>query len=89
MTEPSLFDAPRFGTTYDDKRDRKRLNRQQRAVYDAISNKGWYTLRQISDAAHAPEASVSARLRDFRNIHGMKVEREYLGAGLHQYRLVE
>ena len=49
----------------------------------------WRTLKEIAAATGAPEASVSARLRDLRNerFGGYAVEREYIGDGLWRYRV--
>ena len=47
--------------------DVARLNKQLRRVYRCMCDGQWRTLRQISDATGDPEASISARLRDFRN----------------------
>lgn len=56
----------RHGETYDVNTDYARLNHQARAVWDVMADRKWHTLREIADASEAPEASVSARLRDFR-----------------------
>ena len=54
-----------------------RLQRQQRLVYDVMRDGKWWTLREISLLAGISEASVSARLRDFRKglYGGSTVER--------------
>ena len=58
------------GTTYDPKLDRTRLSKQYRRVYAYMTLQARLgrkvTLQQISAATSAPEASVSARLRDMR-----------------------
>lgn len=74
------------GDTFDPDRDGARLNAQQKQVYDAAICGDWFTLARLSELTGAPEASVSARLRDFRRF-GMKVERRYIGSGLNEYRL--
>ena len=56
-------------------------------MYRVIRDGRWYTLRQIAEAAGAPEASVSARLRDFRNLHGMTVQKKRRNSGLWLYRV--
>lgn len=58
-------DGDRDGRTFQPQ-DRSRLNRQAQAVWDAMQDHRWHTLAEISQATGAPEASVSARLRDFR-----------------------
>lgn len=51
---------------FDVRTDYERLNDQSRRVYDAIWDGQWRTLREIADITGDPEASISARLRDFR-----------------------
>lgn len=68
-------DMDRGGATYSHAFDYDRLNRQQRAVYDVVKDGAWRTLAHIAAAAGAPEASASARLRDFRKM-GLTVDRE-------------
>ena len=77
------------GATYCATLDAARLNRQQAEVFALMRDGTWRTLAEISRATANPEASVSARLRDFRRL-GMTVERRRRGdprAGLHEYRL--
>lgn len=90
MTDPSLFDQPRDGATYDDTRDRTRLNAQHLRVYEAIKIGGWYTLRALAMLTGDGEASISARLRDFRKprFGGHTVERRHIEGGLWEYRLI-
>lgn len=96
MQQPSLFDyvppvilGDRSGSTYDRARDLNRLNGQAKDVFLFMQDHCWHTLREISEATKWPEASISARLRDFRaeKFGGFKVERRHLSKGLHQYRL--
>ena len=54
------------GSTYKPDRDSQRLNAQGLRVWKLMSDQGWRTLKEISAATGDPEASVSARLRDFR-----------------------
>ena len=70
--------------------DTDRLRTQYRAVRGLMIDGHWRTLREISDALKAPEASVSARLRDLRK-NGYDVQRQRRGdpkKGLHEYRVV-
>lgn len=80
----------RDGITYDHERDGKRLASQHARVFNCMKDGRWRTLAQISDATGYPEASISARLRDFRKdrfgSHG--VDRRHVADGLHEYRLV-
>jgi hypothetical protein len=79
------------GGTFDEGEDGDRLRRQLAAVWAVVSDGRWYTLSYISHEVDAPEASVSARLRDFRKLKfgGHKVDRQRVpnGNGLHRYRL--
>jgi hypothetical protein len=76
------------GETFEPARDGARLNRQLDAVRKLMSDGKWRTLEQISEATGAPQASVSARLRDSRTVRGGSfiVERRYVSRGLHEYR---
>jgi len=86
--QAEIFDTDRLGVTYLPSRDYDRLNAQARRVFDVMKDGQWHTLREISDGSQSPEASVSARLRDFRNIHEMNVEKENMGSGTWRYRLL-
>lgn len=78
------------GETIDPDLDNSRLGVQFAAVRALMLDGQWRTLADISALAHAPEASVSARLRDLRKPRfGAKtVERRRRGEGLWEYRLV-
>ena len=78
MTQLSLFTA----------QDKARLGKQLKKVRDFFeANRGtWFSLRQISDATGAPEASASARFRDLKKL-GLPMERDDRGGGLHLYRM--
>jgi DNA-binding Lrp family transcriptional regulator len=79
------------GDTFSEKLDGDRLRRQLYAVRKAMFDNRWRTLKQLSDEVGAPEASVSARLRDLRKkkFGGYIVERQRIpnGNGLHIYRV--
>jgi hypothetical protein len=82
-------DGPRSGVTYDDDRDRDRLNRQARMVWRVIRDGRWHTLAELAAATGGePEASVSARLRDFRKARfgSHRIARRYIAHGLWEYR---
>ena len=78
------------GDTFDPTLDEDRLRIQLAAVFKAVSDGQWWTLAQLSAEVDAPEASVSARLRDLRKpkFGGYLVERRRVpnGNGLHIYR---
>lgn len=84
-----VADADHSGETYDAARDRARLNAQQERVFNVVRDEAWWLLAEISEITGDPEASVSARLRDFRKprFGGFTVDRRYVGRGLHEYRL--
>lgn len=54
------------GETFNRKRDGPRLTSQFYRVLVLMRDYRWRTLREIADAIGCPEASASARLRDFR-----------------------
>ena len=84
------FNARFDGADYIDARDRGRLGGQILRIYELMSDGSWRTLQQISDTTGDPHSSVSAQLRNLRKkrFGGHVVERDYLGGGLYQYRLV-
>jgi hypothetical protein len=87
--DQALFD----GVTFDPDKDGERLGAQARQVWSLMRDGAWRTLRDIATAIGAPEASVSARLRDFRKDKwgGMVVERRRRGEetrGLWEYRVI-
>lgn len=72
--------------------DHVRLGKQRAAVWACVAPGGWWTLAELAEATGAPEASVSARLRDFRRPRhgGHTVERRRRGgpgAGTWEYRV--
>lgn len=88
MSEPQLdlLDWKPRGSTIVIERDKPRLAPQMQRVHDFVLGVGWVTLGQISAATGDPEASVSARLRDLRDM-GFRVDREFVKNGLHRYRV--
>jgi hypothetical protein len=80
----------RDGTTFSPTFDYDRLNKQAQKVFDVMKDGQWRTLREISEQTFAPEASVSARLRDFRKarLGGLTVERKRLDKGIWIYRIL-
>lgn len=90
---PDLFDPPpghRGGTTYDDDEDYVRLNKQATDVWRVMFDRRWYTLSRLEVLTGHPQASISARIRDFRKerFGSHTVERVRLEGGLFTYRLV-
>jgi hypothetical protein len=86
MNQLAEFD----GDTYIPELDRERLKTLFERVFDAMKNGHWYTLRQLSVRTGGSEASVSARIRDFRKekFGEYEVLRKREDSGLHYYRLV-
>lgn len=78
------------GETYDPALDHERLTRQLGRVWAVLNRGGWWTLEQLGAAVRAPEASVSARLRDLRKpkFGGYQIERERGESGQWRYRMV-
>lgn len=87
MTE-TVPDGDRGGETYVHDRDYDRLNAQQRAVFELMQNRDWWTYAQIAAKTRYPEGSIGARIRDLqkREFGGWRVEREHVSRGLHRYR---
>lgn len=87
-------DAPKFdGETFAPEHDADRLGRQMAAVKALMADGVWRTLAEIALETGAPEASVSARLRDFRKdkFGSLVIERRRRGdpsRGLWEYRMV-
>jgi hypothetical protein len=85
VAEPSLrFDGPDLQPE-----DHARLTGQIGAISALMSDGLWRKLRVISECTGAPEASVSAQLRNLRKprFGSHTVERRHLGSGLYEYRL--
>jgi hypothetical protein len=84
--KPMRFD----GATYDPERDCVRLTGQYLRIWNVMSDGLFRTLSAIAKETGDPEASISARLRDFRKerFGSHEIEREYLGSGLYQYKLI-
>lgn len=85
----SGLDGSRGGVTFLAERDEDRLNRQARDVWRAMADGKWHSLAELEEATGHPQASVSARLRDFRKpkFGGHTVERMHLAHGVWLYRL--
>lgn len=93
IEQPELpFPPPgdRGGSTFSRPLDRMRLNKQANDVWAVMRDLHWHTLGGIARQTGHPEASVSARLRDFRKerFGGHEVQRERITDGLFRYRLV-
>ncbi len=78
------------GVTYEALLDGTRLNAQMLRVFNGMKGGQWHTLSTIARSSGAPEASVSARLRDLRKprFGGHTVDRRRVIGGLFEYRLV-
>lgn len=87
---PPPSDGHRDGVTYEAPFDYTRLNRQARLVWDVMKDFQWRSLTEIAALTGQPEASISARLRDFRKPkygHHEVQRRRIEGSGLFRYRL--
>lgn len=84
----------RDGSTYEHARDGARLAKQHNRIFALMKDGAWRSLAQISDATQDPEASCSARLRDFKKprfkaLYGnYALEKRYVRRGLFEYRLL-
>ena len=80
------------GATYDPEQDQVRLSKQAAKVWEVLKRGQWYTLRALSIMTGAPEASVSARIRDLRRpengSHTIERRRVEGRPGLWEYRWV-
>jgi hypothetical protein len=80
------------GATFSEPEDGNRLRAQLAAVRAAMSDGEWHTLADLEKLTGAPQASVSARLRDLRKqkFGGHQIDRQRVedGNGLHEYRMV-
>jgi hypothetical protein len=94
-THDQILFGDRDGDTFDAPVDRTPLNAQMIRVYGALAllalgldEPGWFSLSDLADLTGDPEASVSARLRDFRKkrFGGHTVDRRRDGR-LYLYRL--
>lgn len=86
-----FLDGHRGGETYEAEFDFDRLNAQAKRVYLVMKDSEWRTLSEISSFTGDPEASVSARLRDFRKdkFGALTVERRRrTDNGLYEYRVL-
>jgi len=85
-----LLDACADGQTYHHALDHTRLSSQRAAIWAHMADGRWRTLGEIASETDHPEASVSARLRDFRKARfgGHAVERRRRGPGTWEYRVL-
>ena len=77
------------GETYESDLDHGRLAAQLHAVRQFMADGQWRRLAEISEAVGAPEASVSARLRDLRKdkFGAHAVARRRCAPGTFEYRV--
>ena len=84
---------PRNAATFTEAQDGKRIARQREMVLKVMLPGDWRTLSQIEMLTGYPQASISARLRDFRKKEygGYIVERERVpeAHGLWRYRVTK
>lgn len=81
---------PKFdGDTYSQERDQARMTGQLLAVFDLMKDGNWRTLAEIKQVVSGSDASISARLRDFRKprFGSHTVERRHLHGGWYEYKV--
>ena len=78
------------GSDYSPVRDDNRLTGQLLRIWGCMKGGAWRTLEEIASRTGDPAPSVSAQLRHLRRprFGGHVVEKEYLGNGLYQYRVI-
>ena len=62
----TTMEGRRGGETFDPYLDTDRLNEQSQRVFRLMRDNQWRALHEIAAITGDPEASISARLRDFR-----------------------
>jgi hypothetical protein len=62
----TTMEGRRGGQTFDPYIDTDRLNEQSQRVFKLMRDNQWRALHEIAAITGDPEASISARLRDFR-----------------------
>ncbi len=87
--DPYVF----FGNGYNAELDHARLTTQVKRLINLMIDNVWRTLREISNAIRAPEASVSASLRMLRrkSFGAHKVDKRRRGNprdGIWEYRVI-
>jgi hypothetical protein len=91
MSDIDLTSFRPAGSTYSREHDHARLSRQQQAVWECMKDGNWRSLLEIAAATGEPEASVSARLRDFSRLGFTKERRARPGIdrkrGVWEYRV--
>lgn len=78
------------GSDYKPSRDESRLTKQYHIIFTLMSDGLFRTLGQIESITNCPQASISARLRDFRKQRNGShtVNKRYIDNGLYEYQLV-
>ena len=77
------------GVDYQPELDFVRLTGQMEKIFNLMKDGNWRTLKQIATLTYAPEASVSAQLRNFRKprFGAHKVNRKRVSKGTYAYQL--
>ncbi len=82
------------GADYIPQRDGPRLVSQLQRVEGVMSDHNWRTVKELCDTLKQlyplndfPEDSIQAQLRNLRKL-GHTVDRQYIGLGVYQYKLV-
>ena len=77
------------GDDYIPKRDMPRLKGQLAKIFNLMADGIYRTFGEIREATGAPEASISAQLRNLRKpqFGSHKIDRVHCGKGLYKYKL--
>jgi hypothetical protein len=68
--------------------DRKRAGRQLAAVRDLMSDGKWRTVEEIGRHVTGTPTALSARVRDLKNVLGLRREKRERSPGLWEHRLI-
>lgn len=77
------------GETYEPALDKARLTAQYSRVFETMANGLFYTLKQLEELTKAPQASISARIRDMRKerFGSHTITRRRVEGGTYEYKL--
>lgn len=77
------------GDDYVDGRDRNRLGKQLREVYNVMADHLPHTIAEVTERTGYPQQSIARQIRYLRaeRFGGHIIERAHLGGGLYSYRM--
>ena len=84
-----MFDRRFAGDDYADDRDRPRLGKQLRRVFDTMKDGEWHTIDKVAEETGGPVQSIARQIRWLRSkrFGGHTIDRRHVGNGLYEYRL--